>query len=80
MARTELGYTAEQAVKYTYDTVGAAIWMTSVILVAGFSVLLFSKFIPNGELGLLTSITIVCALLADLILLPAVLVFIDRDK
>lgn len=75
----EFGYQPEQAIRYTYETVGAAIWMTSVILVAGFSVLFFSKFVPNGELGLLTSITIVCALAADLILLPALLLLVDDE-
>ncbi|HHG3588293.1 TPA: RND family transporter, partial [Vibrio parahaemolyticus] len=46
-ARRE-GQTAEQAVRYAFHTVGRALWITTVVLVAGFSVLAMSSFRLNA--------------------------------
>jgi len=73
LARREQGLTAREAVLYAYRTVGAAMVITTVILVAGFSVLTLSSFELNHSMGLLSSITLSFALLADLILLPLLL-------
>lgn len=73
LARREQGLTAREAVLYAYRTVGAAMVVTTVILVAGFSVLTLSDFEMNYSMGLLSSITLSFALLADLILLPLLL-------
>ncbi len=78
-ARREQGLDAAQAVRYAFHTVGTALWVTSVVLVAGFSVLALSHFHLNAGMGLLTAITIACALLADFLLLPPLLLkFGDR--
>lgn len=47
--------------------------MTSLILVGSFAVMGVSDFMPTSQFGLLTSLTIVLALAADLTLLPVVL-------
>ena len=73
LARREQGLTAREAVLYAYRTVGAAMVVTTVILVAGFSVLTLSSFEINHSMGLLSAITLSFALLADLILLPLLL-------
>lgn len=77
LARREQGLTAREAVLYAYRTVGAALVVTTVILVAGFSVLTLSSFEINHSMGLLSSITLSFALLADLILLPLLLLLWD---
>jgi len=77
-ARREMGYSAEDAVKYAFQTVGKAIMVTTVVLAAGFSVLMQSSFGFNADMGKLTAITIVVALVLDLILLPALLLTIDK--
>ena len=69
----EHGYSKVEAIKYTFETVGVAIFSTTVILVVGFSVLLFSDFQLNAQTGLLSSITIIIALLFDFFVLPAIL-------
>ena len=79
-ARREMGYSAEDAVKYAFQTVGKAIMVTTVVLAAGFSVLMQSSFGFNADMGKLTAITIVVALVLDLILLPALLLTIDKVK
>ncbi len=79
-ARREHGYNAEEAVRYAFSTVGTALWVTSIILVAGFLVLTQSGFELNSEMGLLTAIAIMFALLTDFLFLPTVLMKLDRDK
>lgn len=77
-ARRELGLTAEQSVRYSLSHVGVAIVATTVVLVADFSVLLFSHFYPSHSLGILTCITLVFALACDLFFLPPFLLLFDR--
>lgn len=63
----------EEAILQTYYGAGRAILLTSLLLVIGLSVLTFSEFIPTRQFGILTGITIVGAVIADLLLLPAIL-------
>lgn len=79
-ARVELGKSTEEAVRYSFHTVGTALFLTSVILVCGFLVLTYSGFRMNVQLGFMTSIAIICALLADFLLLPTLLLKLDRAK
>ena len=77
-ARMELGKSTEEAVRYSFHTVGTALLLTSVILVCGFLVLTFSGFRMNVQLGFMTTIAILCALVADFLFLPALLMKLDR--
>jgi len=77
-ARREQGKSAEDAVRYSFHTVGTALWVTSLILIAGFIVLSFSGFRMNAHLGLMTTIAIVSALAADFLFLPALLIKLDK--
>ncbi len=79
-AKRQRGADAAQAIRYAFSTVGTALWVTSAILIAGFAILSLSAFRINQELGLLTAITLVCALFADFLLLPALLLIVDKDK
>ena len=78
--RKELGMGAEDAVRYAFSTVGAAMLVTTTALVAGFLVLSFSTFEMNAGMGLLTALVLVVALVADLTLLPALLMWIEKAK
>ena len=77
-ARREQGLSAEDAVRYAFSTVGVALWVTSVALVAGFLVLATSSFKLNSGMGLLTAIVISIALLVDFLLLPPLLIRWDK--
>lgn len=79
-ARKENGYSAAEAIIYSYQTVGSALWYTSLALIAGFLVLSLSMFSRNGDMGLLTAITIIAALVADFLFLPALLIVLDKAK
>ena len=76
-ARVELGKSTEEAVRYSFHTVGTALFLTSLILVCGFLVLTFSGFRMNVQLGFMTAISIICALLADFLFLPTLLMKLD---
>ena len=77
-ARREYGHGPEEAVHYAFDTAGRALATTTVVLVAGFLILLFSPFVPTAQVGVLTAMIIAFALIADLTLLPALLTALDR--
>ena len=76
-ARREKGLSAEDAVRYAFSTVGIALWVTSVALVAGFLVLSTSSFALNADMGLLTAIVIALALIVDFLFLPPLLIYLD---
>jgi predicted RND superfamily exporter protein len=79
-AARERGFAAADAVRYAFNSVGRALWVTSAVLVAGFLILAQSTFKQNSDLGLLAAVTILFALAADFLLLPALLIWIDRKR
>ena len=79
-ARREYGQSVEQAVFYAFETAGQALFTTTIVLVAGFLIFAFSPFIPTAQVGVLTAMIIAFALVADLTLLPALLISIDRGS
>ncbi len=78
-ARREFGKSIEDAIRYAFDTAGKALFTTTLVLVAGFLIFAFSPFIPTAQVGVLTAMIIGFALIADLTLLPALLLWVDRD-
>ena len=70
----------EDAVRYAFSTVGTALWVTTGILIAGFTVLSLSAFKVNSDMGQLTALAIGSALVADFLLLPALLLTVDKRK
>jgi predicted RND superfamily exporter protein len=78
-ARREEGLSPEGAVRYAFSTVGAALVVTSFVLVAGFLVLTLSPFGLNAGMGMLTAIVLLVALGADLLFLPPLLMRIEGE-
>ncbi|MYD45305.1 MAG: MMPL family transporter [Gammaproteobacteria bacterium] len=79
-ARRELNFGPEAAVRYSFDTAGRALLTTTFVLVAGFLIFVFSPFVPTAQVGILTALIIGFALVADLTLLPALLLWVDSDS
>ena len=73
------GRTLIYALKRASISTGKAIVLTSLILVSGFFALVFSTFSSTYYIGLLVSLTLVFAVVADLFLLP-VLIFLFYEK
>lgn len=67
------GLSAEEALARTFALVGRPIALTSVALMVAFASLGFSSFGPVRDLGWLTALTMASCLVADLLLLPALL-------
>ena len=79
-ARREKGLDAQDAVRYAFSTVGLALIATSVVLALGFMVLTRSAFVLNSDMGLMTAATIIFALIADFLLLPTLLMALDKKE
>lgn len=77
-ARTELGQDPEQSIIYAFQTVGRSIFTTTMVLVAGFLILLMSDFVPTAQVGLLTAIIVAAAMVFDFLLLPPLLIVSER--
>lgn len=75
-ARNEASF-ADTVHKTIHDT-GLSIIYTSLILIAGFGVFILSRFDGTKSLGLLTSITLFIAMVTNLILQPAFLLWMDK--
>lgn len=69
-----------EAITTAIETVGEAVVITSICLALGFAVLMFSSWGGLVAFGLLASVGIVMALLADLLLLPAALLWGEDSK
>lgn len=78
-ARRENNANAQEAVLYAFKHVGAPLWITTAVLVAGFGLLISSSFVPNAELGSLTAIILIAALALDFFMLPPLLMFFDKE-
>ena len=78
-ARRE-GRSASEAVHYAFRSVGRPLLTTTMILVLGFLVFATSGFVISSMLGLLVALTIGFALICDFLLLPPLLMAIDRKS
>ncbi len=63
----------EKSMFNSHGSIGIAMFYTSTIIMIGFSILVFSNFIPTIYFGLLTMVAMFMAIVADLLLLPALL-------
>ena len=74
------GLASPEAVMEAFRTVGHVIWTTTTVLCLGFLVFATSGFEISWSLGLLVAITLFFAMLADFLLLPPLLMAVDRKR
>lgn len=79
-ARREQNLEPEDAIRYSFANVGVALAVTSLVLVIGFLVLALSSFKLNSSMGLLTATVIGIALIVELLLLPPMLLRLDKGR
>jgi predicted RND superfamily exporter protein len=77
-ARNDWRFSPEEAVQHAFTATGTALASTSIVLILGFGVLSLSAFQVNHGMGQLTSLIIACALAADFLMLPALLIAAAR--
>ena len=73
-------YDIPTTIKATIQETGISIIYTSLILSAGFIVFLVSQFDGTKALGYLTALTLFMAMITNLTILPALLVWFDKQK
>ena len=74
------GRNTEQAIRYAFSSVGRAMTITTLVLCTGFSLLTFSAFRLNADMGMATAIIIFVALVVDFLFLPSFLLLTDKDS
>ena len=79
-AKRENELSTEDAIRYAFNSVGVALSVTTLILFANFGILAFSDYGMNADMGLMTAVTIVVALLVDFFFLPPLLLFLVGNK
>lgn len=78
--RQEKGASVQENVMSTIRSAGLSIIYTSIVLIAGFVIFCFSGFGGTQALGWLTVLTLFTATIANLTLLPALLISVSRGK
>lgn len=63
----------QEAIQQASNNVGQAMFYTTLVITAGFLIMVFSNFVPTMYFGILTAIAMGTALLANLIMLPMLL-------
>lgn len=74
------GFSVDDSIKYTLLGTGRAIVVTSIVLSMGFLVLLLGDMNNMYNFGVLTSIAILVALVADFFLVPAIMKVIENEN
>ncbi|WP_193161464.1 efflux RND transporter permease subunit [Microbulbifer hainanensis] len=64
----------------SHATIGRAMFYTAITIIAGFSILALSKFVPSIYFGLLTALAMSAALVGSLTLLPLLLLLFKPLK
>ena len=73
LAKDQYDGDMERALQITFQECGKAIIFTTIILFFGFLILFFSTNQPAVTIGLLISVTLISALVADLTILPVLI-------
>ena len=76
--RRNEGKSVEEAIRITIADAGTSLLINTVVLVSGFLVLTLSSFGLNADLGRVTAMVLSIGMLADMLLLPPLLLTFDR--
>ncbi|MCF8059712.1 MAG: MMPL family transporter [Bacteriovoracaceae bacterium] len=76
----EEGMSQEDNILKIFTYTGSALIITTLILSSAFGLYVFGDFLPNVNFGILCSITLLLALIVDLVFLPAFLLVIDKKS
>lgn len=76
----QAGKSAAEAVVSTFSRVGLALLTTTIVLSSGFIVLAVSHMNTSAAIGMLMAITLVFALIVDFLLLPPLLLYLDKSN
>jgi predicted RND superfamily exporter protein len=73
-------FSVVESLENTFSQVGGVLTATTITLTSGFLVLAMSDFTVNSILGIMVVITILSAYILDFLLLPLILILIDKEN
>jgi len=73
--RANAQLSVEAVIHQVFGVVGRALFITTAVLTGGFLVMASSSLKVNADMGLLTAVTLVVALIIDLFFLPPLLIY-----
>ncbi len=68
------------AVSRSHATIGRAIWIATSVIVGGFLVLVFSKFVPTVYFGVFTGLAMLMGQFSALTVLPSIFLLTGYPK
>jgi len=68
------------ALRNAHTSIGQALFIASVTIIAGFSILTFSNFVPSIHFGILTGMAMTLALVGSLTLMPKLILLTKPFK
>src|SRR5690625_22455 len=74
----EKGYQGQEAIQTTNKSIGKAIFASALTTIGGFSALLVSDFVILNNFGMMTLINISLALFSTFVVMPPILITLDR--
>ncbi len=74
------GMGVKSSIGNVYDTTFPSLFLTTIVLSTGFASFIFGSYIPNIMFGVFVAIILFLALFSDLIILPAILLYLDKEK
>jgi len=80
MLARKSGLTTVESIHNSFARVGNALLTTTVVLSSGFIILAASHMNTSATIGILMAITLLFALLVDFLLLPPLLLLLDREQ
>lgn len=76
----EQGKHQQENITTIFRYTGSALIITTLILSSAFALYVFGDFLPNVNFGILCSVTLMSALIVDILFLPAFLMVFDRKE
>lgn len=75
-----LNYSPTETVELIFTNTAPSLINTTLIIMLGFGTFYFANYIPNAKFGVMVSIILFFAIIADLLLLPAILFICEKDN
>ena len=74
------GYDLVKTFEMIFTNTAPSLFNTTILIVVGFGSFLVANYVPNAKFGVMVSLILLVALIADFLVLPAVLIFAEGKK
>lgn len=77
---SRMGHDSFKSIANIVTTTFSSLFLTTLLITVGFSSFVVGNYIPNVKFGVMVAIILVIALIADFVILPAILLITERKK